>query len=74
LLLVIVDDLYIVRVAVPPVKAYPPLIVHADAVLSSTVAGESFQTVPWRKTKILQRLRRVQHDQFALSQALHVRM
>jgi hypothetical protein len=50
----IVDDLHIVHVTVPPVKAYPPLIVHADAVLSSTVAGESFQTVPWRKTKILQ--------------------
>jgi hypothetical protein len=53
LLLVIVDDLHIVRVAVPPVKADPPLIVHADAVLSTTVTGEPFQTVPWRKTEIL---------------------
>jgi len=42
---VIIYDLHVIGVAVAPRKAYPPLIVDADAVLALAVAPEGFQPI-----------------------------
>jgi len=51
----IIDDLHLERVAVPPDEAEPPLIVDSDAVLTRAVAAERFQSVPRRVTKVNER-------------------
>jgi hypothetical protein len=60
-----VGDLDIIRMTFGPAKTDPPLLVHADAVLALTVSAEFLQTISWSGTQIVQRLRRVQHQQLA---------
>lgn len=55
----VVDDLNVVRVAVRPPKADPPLIVDPDAVLSSTIAAQLLEPIAWRRPQILKLNRRV---------------
>jgi hypothetical protein len=45
-LLVVVNDLDVLRSSVRRVKADPPLAFHPDAVLPATVTGQLFQLVP----------------------------
>jgi hypothetical protein len=39
---VIIDDLDVVRIAVEPVEADPPLVIHADAVLDTYPAVQHY--------------------------------
>ena len=39
---VIVDDLHLVSVAIPPNETYPPLIIDPDAVLTLTLTSKFF--------------------------------
>jgi hypothetical protein len=48
---VVIDDLHVERVAVPPDEAEPPLVVDADAVLASAIAAERFEPVAGRGAK-----------------------
>jgi hypothetical protein len=55
-LLVVVDDLDVIRVPVLPAKADAPLIVDANAVLARAVAFELFESVARRNTQVLELL------------------
>ncbi len=52
----VVNDLDVVRIAIRPAKANPPLVVDPDTVLSSAVALELLEPVPWRHTEVVQGL------------------
>ena len=63
--LVIVNDLDVVCIGAVPSKAYPPLIIHSNAVLPLPVTTELLQTIPWRNPEILKCFRRVYSYEFA---------
>jgi len=63
---VVVDEFEIFRTSISPDEADTPLHVHADAVLTTTVASQLLQTVSGRDAKIFGILRGV--DQFKLPQ------
>jgi hypothetical protein len=50
----IVDDLNLVCVPLAPNKTEPPLVVDPDAVLSSSIAVQGFQTIPRRSNQVSQ--------------------
>jgi len=58
---VVVNDLNVVRVAVPPAEADPPSVVHSDAVLPGPIAAKSLEPVTGWDAEILQSNRRIQH-------------
>jgi hypothetical protein len=68
---VVVYNLNVVCVAIPPNETDSPLIVDANAVLSSTVALERFEMVARWNTKFLQRPGSVQVEQLPPRDALH---
>jgi hypothetical protein len=55
-LLVVVNDLDVIRVPVLPAKADAPLIVDANAVLARAIAFEFFESVAGRDTQVLELL------------------
>jgi hypothetical protein len=59
-LLVVVHDLDLVSVARVPSKADAPLVVHADAVLTLSVAPELLESVARRDAKVIEGFGRVQ--------------
>jgi len=69
---VIVHDLNLVRAALRPAETDPPLIVEANAVLTSTVPTESLQPVPWRDSEILEPSRRIELSQLPKRNTLEV--
>jgi len=50
--LVIVDDLYVVRIGSEPAEADAPLIVDSDAVLASPVPGEFLEAIRGRNAEV----------------------
>jgi hypothetical protein len=54
LLLVVVHDLDVVRIATVPSEADSPLIVDPHAVLTGAITPQPFQAVPRRDTQIIQ--------------------
>jgi len=70
---VIVGDLNIVGVAVPPHEAHPELIIDANAVLALSVTAEFFQPIAGRNSQILQAKARMQRGQFPLSDISQIR-
>lgn len=66
------SDFDVVRVAVFPAEAHVELIVYADAVLSTAVTLERFDTVARRHPKITRRTGRFGVFLFAASEAFHV--
>src|SRR5256885_994141 len=67
---VIVHDRHIPRRALAPFKAYPPLIVDADAVLSAAVAVQSFKAIARRNPQIVELLGRVDGEELGSRPAL----
>jgi hypothetical protein len=70
---VIVYDLDIVSVSIPPTEADTPLVVDPNAVLSFPVSSQFLKAISWRDKKIIQLLRRVQQEQLPLSDAPQIR-
>jgi len=62
---VIVHNLDIDRAGLGPCEANAPLIIDADAPLTDPVALERFEPIARRGPQKIERLRRVQHGQFA---------
>ncbi len=58
----IVRNLNLATVAVFPVEADSPLLVHANAVLTFAIAAQLFQSIPRRHSQVLGRLCRVQYQ------------
>jgi hypothetical protein len=53
--------------AFSPLKAYPPLIVDADAVLPATIPVQSFETIARRRTQVIELFRRVDGEKLLLA-------
>jgi hypothetical protein len=53
----VIHDLNIVGVTLPPAEADAPLPVDADAELARAIAGESFQAIARQSPKIVQAAR-----------------
>lgn len=66
----IIDEFYVVRIAVTPPKAYSPLLVDSDAMLPRAIAHETFQSVAGRNAKIAQLLGGIQKQQLSQRGAL----
>src|SRR3989338_10638800 len=62
--LVIINDLYLIRIAAFPSETNAPLIIDANAVLPRAPPGKFLQTIARRHTKIRKLRRRVEHPQF----------
>jgi hypothetical protein len=62
---VVVGDLYFIGIAIPPNEAKTPLIVDANAELSSAVTSQPFEPVPWKRRENLQIIGSVEHIEFA---------
>lgn len=60
---VIVDDRHVRRTSRSPDEADAPLVVDADAVLSSTVPLEEFQAIARWNPKFVEFLNRIEHQQ-----------
>jgi len=50
----IINDLDIERVSVPPLEAYAPLLINPDTVLALAVAFQRFQLIRWWNHEIAQ--------------------
>ncbi len=61
----VVHDLNVIRIAIAPDEAQPPLVVDPDAVLSDPIACESLQVIAWWLPEILQPDRRGYRPQLA---------
>jgi hypothetical protein len=68
----VVNDFYLVDIAFPPDKAYPPLIVNADAVSARSPALQSFQAIGRRDAKVVQNSGIVEHTQLAPDHGLDI--
>jgi len=66
----VIDNLDIGGAAIRPDKAHTPLIVNANAVLTGAIPFQGFQSIAWRGTQKLQRLRGSQLRQLALGHVL----
>lgn len=68
----VINHLDVIDAIFAPLEADAPLLVDTYAVLSVTVAFQSFQSVRWRHTQIGKSGRSVKHDQLSLSNSLDV--
>src|SRR5437762_13027853 len=68
----IIREFDVVRVALAPGKADPPLPVHAHAPLPRTVAHEAFQPVAGNPSQVIETPGAVQLDQLALRSILNL--
>lgn len=55
-----------------PDKAYPPLPIDADGVLSLSLALQRLKTIAGRRTQIVQFFRRVDHQELSASAPLNL--
>jgi len=62
---VIIDDLDVVRIAVEPAEADPPLVIHPDAVLPTAIAFQSLQMVAGGNFQIVEPLGSVHLNELA---------
>ena len=60
----------VVRLAVPPGEANPPLIIDPYAVLPGSISSESFETITRRNAEFSEPLRGVEVEQLATRHTL----
>jgi hypothetical protein len=58
---VIVDESHIVSLRIRPSKYDAPSFVDANAVKPSPVSAQGFEPIPWRRTKVSENSRSVDH-------------
>ena len=68
--LVVVNDFDFVRIAIPPFKTNPPLIVNPNAVLSLAITSQLFQSIARRSTQIDETFRGVEEQEFSVCRPL----
>lgn len=69
----IVDDFDIESVALAPSEANPPLVIDADAVLTSAVARELLKSIPWGNSQIRNCTRGIEDREFPVGRTLKIR-
>ncbi len=62
---VIVDDDYVVRIAITPTETNAPLDVDTYAVEPCQIADKAFKSVGWWNAQIVKVCRVMQHSQFS---------
>jgi hypothetical protein len=67
---VVVHDFNFPCCTVAPLEADPPLIVNADAMLTTPVTVQGFEVIAWRDPKIINFLCRVDRKKFGSRTAL----
>ena len=67
----IVHDLNILGSAIVPAETDPPLIIDPDAVLPRAIASKSFKAIARRHTEIVERIRRMHHQQLSKRDTLN---
>jgi len=68
---VVVDNLYVIGVSISPDEADSPLIVYSYAMLPLPVGGQSFKSIPWRNTEIVNRRTPVKHPKLSEGEPLN---
>ena len=68
----IIDNLHVVGISIPPLEANTPLVVDADAVLACTIVREFLQAICGWNPEILQRDSPIQHPQFSQGHLLNI--
>ena len=68
----IIDNLHVVGIPIPPLEANTPLVVDADAVLACTIVGEFLQAICGWNPEIRQRHSPIQHPQFSQGHLLNI--
>ena len=68
----VVHNFHVQRILTVPAEANPPLIVHADAVLTFAVVFQRLQVIAIRDAQIIQTPRLMQHQQFPPRHALNL--
>jgi len=71
-LLVIVGDLNLEGVALPPDEANPPLVVDPNAVLALTISKEFLEAISRRNAQVCQGTRCLQNPKFDVGPTLDV--
>ena len=59
----------LVGIAIPEIKAYPPLIVYGDGILAIPVPGQGMQTIAWRNSEVIKTCRQMNIFQSSNSSA-----
>jgi hypothetical protein len=72
-MLVIIDNLDLERIAVPPPEADSPLVVDANTVLACSAPAQFLQPIARRHTKIVKRLSGIECDELSEHHALKLR-
>ncbi len=72
MLLVIVGDLDLESIALPPDEANSPLVVDPNAVLALAVTQKFLEVVSRRNIQVSQGIRRIQNPEFDVGPALDV--
>jgi hypothetical protein len=67
----VIDDSDMVGASVFPGKTYSPLIIDADAELTSPVTFQRFEPVARRKAKVRKNFTLIEQAQFSQSNILH---
>jgi hypothetical protein len=68
----IVDNLYVICVAVRPYEAYAPLLVDPDAHLPGPISSQRFEAVSRRAPEIVQSARGIDLPQLSQSPILNI--
>src|SRR3989344_9095952 len=71
--LVIINDLYLIRIAAFPSETNAPLIIEANAVLPRAPPGKFLQTIARRHAEIRELRRSIEHPQFTHRAPAHSR-
>jgi hypothetical protein len=57
----VVDDFDVPSAVISPSKADSPLVIDSNAVLAAPITAKFLQSVAWRRTKVVQVFRTVEH-------------
>ncbi len=68
----IIRDLDFIDIVVSPLEAHAPLMVDPDRVLSGSLSLQLLQPISWRRAKILDRFRVVEHPELPQANLLHI--
>jgi hypothetical protein len=69
---VVINDLDLVRIAILPAEADPPLVIHADAVLPCSIAFELLEAIAWRDAKVIEGFGGIDGDEFTEHDATEI--
>src|SRR3981081_4365579 len=70
-LLVVIDNIYLESIALPPCEAHA-MAVDSNAILSSSGSAKRFQLIPWGHLQIVERYCRVQNREFLKGPKLQI--